>query len=289
MSDLPGSLHDIMGSAIYDMVGTELNQSTASLRSAGYGDDRGTGLRGKLDGCKAHAAGCSLNEDGFSRRERAAREKTVLRGSERDRQYRSICRVQSIRDAPCSPLWHGPELRMRALHVKCRDPIPDLAACDVRSHRRNRARRRVAYDPGRMRRRCRATVDQIAPFNRDRFDSNQNVVGPDDWVRSIDVPQDFGGACLVVNRCFHNEFFLSSMRRITSDRTYALFKLPPRAAFLRYDPAGRIQIDRRSSIAGSERRRASGSARPPVSRLLGPACIAADAVAINVAQMLGER
>jgi hypothetical protein len=165
MGDLPDGVYDVMGSTIHDMAGAEFNQPAASLRSTGHGDNRGTGLRGKLDGGKAHAAGCRLDEDSFSACESAAREKAVMRRPERDRQYRRIRCIHSIGYAPCTPRWHSPERSMRALHVKCRDPIPYSAACDIRSSRHHCARRRVSDNPGRLRWRSRAAVDQVATFN----------------------------------------------------------------------------------------------------------------------------
>lgn len=92
---------------------------------------------------------------------------------------------------------------MRALHIERYHPVPDLAVFDARPDLYHGAGCRITDYPGRMKRRCRATIDQIPPLKRNGLNGNQNIACSNSGSWKIDVVQNARVAGCIVDCCFH--------------------------------------------------------------------------------------
>lgn len=203
LRELMNRFHHVTTSTIYYVVSAEFNQATSALRTTRYSDYCRARLCSELKSSHPYSAGSRLDENSLSPFKRASCEKTVVSGSKRDRHNCSIRRIQAIRYAPCSRLRHRPEFRMRSLHIERYDPVPDLAACNARPDLHHGAGCRITNYPGWMRRRCRATVYQIATLKRNGLDGNQHIAWFNSGFLKIDVFQNTRDAGCIVGCCFH--------------------------------------------------------------------------------------
>ena len=167
------------------------------------GDDGRAGALGELDRGDADATRAGLDQHRLAGLQVAELEEAVVRGAERHRDARALDEVGAFGDHPGDHRRRGDHRRVRTPEAGRDDALADEPVGDTFADFDDRSRALVADDVRVRGHLAAGAVQRVAALDADRADLDQDAARARDRVGDILVAEDFRGAGLVVDGCFH--------------------------------------------------------------------------------------